>query len=157
MKLLIALLLGSLAMAAPPEVTFHQDVFPVLQKRCIECHRPGEVGPMSFLTYAGTRPWAKAIREAVRTKRMPPWYADAPHGVFSNDPSLTAAEIDLLVRWADTGAVEGDPNTAPAPVKFVEGWNIGMPDFVTAMPEPYKIPASGAIEYQYVVLPAVFQ
>src|SRR4051812_21876223 len=102
---------ASAASEAAP-VTFHKDVLPVLQKHCQGCHRPGEVAPMSFLTYSSTRPWAKAMREAVATKRMPPWFAEAPHGTFSNDPSLLPEEIDTLKRWADSGAQEGDPKAA---------------------------------------------
>ncbi len=151
------MLLASLAAAAPTEVTFHRDVVPVLQKRCVGCHRPGEVGPMSFLTYTSTRPWAKAIREAVRTKRMPPWFADTPHRAFANDPSLSADEIDTLVRWADSGAAEGDPKTAPVPVRFTDGWNIGTPEVVITMPEPYVIPAAGVVEYQHIVIPTGFR
>jgi hypothetical protein len=157
MKIAMALMLASLAAAEPTEVTFHRNVAPVLQQRCVGCHRPGEVGPMSFLTYASTRPWAKAIREAVKTKRMPPWFADAPHGVFANDPSLTAAEINTLVRWADSGAAEGDPKTAPAPVQFTDGWNIGTPDLVISMPKPYVVPPTGVVEYQHIVVPTGFR
>src|SRR4029453_2355608 len=100
------------------QVTFYKDVLPILQTHCQGCHRPGEAAPMSFLTYSSARPWAKAIREAVRLKRMPPWFADAPRGHFSNDPSLTQAEIETLVGWADSGAGEGNVSEAPPPVKF---------------------------------------
>src|ERR1700756_463890 len=78
-------------------VTFSKDVAPVLQKNCQGCHRPGEAAPMSLLTYQEARPWAKAIREAVILKRMPPWYADPHYGKFSNDRSLSQSEIETLV------------------------------------------------------------
>src|SRR6266566_4287666 len=109
--------------AGKEPVTFSKDVAPILLKNCQGCHRPGEAAPMSLLTYREARPWAAAIREAVILKRMPPWYADPHFGKFSNDRSLSQAEIDKLVAWADGGAVEGDPKAAPKPVKFVEGWN----------------------------------
>jgi hypothetical protein len=150
-------LAGAVAFGAPAkEVTFYKDVLPVLQNRCQECHRPGEAGPMHFLDYKSTRPWAKAIKGVVATKKMPPWFADPAHGKFSNDRSLTQQEIETLIAWADTGAKEGNPKDAPAPKKFVEGWNIGQPDAVIEMPQAFQVPAEGTIEYQYIVLPTGF-
>src|SRR5579862_1938263 len=90
----------SLAAFAATGVTFNKDVSPILQKRCQSCHRPGEVGPMALLDYKQARPWAKAMREAVLLKKMPPWFADPHYGTFSNNPSLTQAEIDTFVNWA---------------------------------------------------------
>lgn len=136
--------------------TFTKDVAPILQARCQSCHRPGEAAPMSLLTYKETRPWAKAIKEAVLTKKMPPWFADPAAGHFRNDRSLTAEETARLISWVDTGAQEGDPRDLPAPKSFVEGWNIGQPDLVLEMPQAYEVPPSGTIEYQYVVLPYKF-
>ena len=153
--LVLTALAGVSRLAAAP-VTYYKDVLPVLQKHCQGCHRPGEAAPMSFLTYASTRPWAKSMRAAVLQKRMPPWFADADHGKFSNDPSLTAAERDAIVRWADEGSAEGDPKSAPPPVAFLDGWNIGKPDHVISMPEDYKVPADGVIEYQHIIVPTGF-
>ena len=153
----IALTLCAAATAtAAPQVTFHKDVLPLLQKNCQSCHRPGEAAPMSFLTYKDTRPWAKAIRTAVLSKKMPPWFADPHTGKFSNDRSLAQSDIDILAQWADTGAAEGNPNLAPAPVAFVDGWNIGKPDVVLEMPLDYEVPATGTIEYTYFQLPTGF-
>src|SRR5215468_5024780 len=103
MRLWIALGLVSVASAATTQtqVTFYKQVLPVLQKNCQGCHRPGEAAPMSFLTYDQTRPWAKAIKEAVASKKMPPWFADPKHGKWSNDRSLAQADIDTLVAWSD--------------------------------------------------------
>ena len=148
-----------LAAAAPKEsnqVTFHRDVLPVLQKNCQGCHRAGEAAPMAFSSYKETRPWAKAIREAVATKRMPPWFADPHVGKFSDDRSLSQQEIDTLVKWADSGAVEGNPKDAPPPVQFVEGWNIGQPEMTIEMPVEFDVPATGTIEYTYFVIPTTF-
>jgi hypothetical protein len=80
--------------------TFARDVAPILMKNCASCHRPGEIAPMSLLTYEEARPWARAIRDAVVDGMMPPWHADAPHGTFLNERSLTAAERETIVRWA---------------------------------------------------------
>jgi hypothetical protein len=93
--------------------TFSKDVLPILQKQCQDCHRPGEIGPMPLLTYKDVRPWAKAIRESVVTRKMPPWHADPGVGRFRNDHSLTDQEIQVVKKWADAGAPEGDPKDAP--------------------------------------------
>src|SRR5687768_9578805 len=85
-------------------VTFNKDVLPILQKDCQTCHRPGEIGPMSFLTYKDARPWAKAIKEAVVSRKMPPWFAEPGHLPFANDRTLSDATIKTLVAWADGGA-----------------------------------------------------
>src|ERR1700731_111326 len=114
---------GVLALAAllspPPtaaDVTFNKDVLPILQKNCQTCHRPGQVAPMSLISYKDARPWAKAIKAAVTTRKMPPWFADPQVGHFTNDRSLKQSEIDTLVQWADSGAAEGDPKDVPPPV-----------------------------------------
>ena len=148
--------MAAMAANSPSAATFNKDVLPIMQKRCQACHRPGEAAPMSFLSYRETRPWAKAIREAVLTKKMPPWFADPHYGKFLNDRSLTQREIDTLVAWTSTGALEGDPKDAPAPIEFAEGWQIGKPDRVIEMPVDFAVPASGTIEYQYIVTPTGF-
>src|SRR5215467_8061588 len=96
------------AFADAPAPSFYKEVLPVLQKNCQGCHRPGEVAPMSFLTYESTRPWAKAIKEAVLTKKMPPWFADPHYGDFRNQPTLSESEVKTVAAWADNGAPEGD-------------------------------------------------
>src|SRR5271165_1041601 len=113
-SLFAGLALSAVAFAAPAP-TFYKDVLPVLQKNCQGCHRPGEPGPMSFLTYESTRPAAKAIKAAVLTKKMPPWFADPHYGKFSNDRSMADADVKTLVSWVDSGAVAGNPKDAPQP------------------------------------------
>ncbi|MBI1789541.1 MAG: thiol-disulfide isomerase [Acidobacteria bacterium] len=137
-------------------VTYTKDVAPILQKRCQGCHRPGEAAPMALLNYQQARPWAKAMKEAVLMKRMPPWFADPHFGKFSNDRSLAQAEIDTLVAWADSGAKEGEAKHLPKPAVFLDGWNIGQPDAEFAMPESFAVAPSGTIEYQYIVIPTGF-
>ncbi|MFN7938554.1 MAG: thiol-disulfide isomerase [Bryobacteraceae bacterium] len=155
MRLLLALTVTGAALAAsnPKSVSYYKDVLPVLQKNCQTCHRPGEAAPMAFLTYEQTRPWAKAIKASVLGKQMPPWFADAAHGKWANDRTLSADEIATLSAWADGGAKEGNKKDAPAPVSFVQGWGIGKPDLVLEMPESYAVPDSGTIEYQYIIVP----
>ena len=146
--------LASAATAA--EVTFQKHVLPILQNHCQGCHRTGEAAPMPLLTYKDTRPFARAIRAAVISKKMPPWFADRDHGKFSNDTSLAQSDIDTLTTWADTGAKEGDPKDAPVPKEFTKGWTIGKPDLIIDMPAAHKVPATGTIEYTYFVVPTGF-
>src|SRR5258708_4657431 len=156
---LLGLCLGSgvlaLAATAPP-VTFYKDALPVLQKNCQTCHRPGESGPMSFLDYQSTRPWAKAIKAAVFTKKMPPGFADPHFGKFSNDRTMLQADLDTLVAWGDNGAEAGNPKDAPKPIEWGEGWRIRKPDQVISMPVAVDVPATGTIDYQYIVIPTGF-
>jgi hypothetical protein len=137
-------------------VTFTRDVAPILQKSCQGCHRPGEAAPMSFLTYQQVRPWAKAIKEAVLLRKMPPWFADPHYGKFRNDRALSQRDMNTLVSWVNAGAPEGDPRHLPPAAEFVDGWNIGKPDLEIAMANDFHVPASGTIEYQYIVMPTRF-
>lgn len=136
--------------------TFTKDVAPILDKNCVSCHREGEIAPMSLLTYEQARPWAKSIRERVARGQMPPWHADAPKGMFSNDRRLSEAEKSTLIAWADAGAPQGNPKDLPQAPKFTEGWEIGKPDVVLTMAKPYAVPANGTIAYQYFTIPTNF-
>ena len=151
---------ASLASAAStgsgPTVTFNKDIAPILQKNCQACHRPGEPAPMPLLTYRQVRPWASAIKEAVALKKMPPWFADPHYGQWSNDRSLSKAEIDTIARWVDSGAPEGEAKDVPVPAKFIDGWNIAQPDMVLEMTADYHVPAAGTIDYQYILIPGKF-
>ena len=132
---------------------FHKDVLPILQKNCQSCHRPGQIAPMSFLTYESVRPWAKAMKAAVVTRKMPPWFADPKYGHFSNDRSLKQSDIDTIVAWADGGAKEGDAKDAPPPIAWpADGWLI-QPDYIVKGPS-YNVPrANGIMEWTNVVVP----
>ena len=94
--------------------TFSTDVAPILYQKCVTCHRPGEVAPMSLITYRDVRPWAASIKDKVTTRVMPPWHADRQYGTFRNNLSLTQPEIDTIVQWVAAGAREGDPSAMPA-------------------------------------------
>ncbi len=144
------------ATSSPSPVTFSKDVAPILQKNCQTCHRPGEAAPMSLLTYEQARPWAKAIRQAVVKRTMPPWHADPQYGKFRNDRSLSQGEIDKLVAWVDAGAPQGDPKDLPPPVHFEEGWRIGKPDLEISMAQPFQVQATGVMDYQHFVVPTHF-
>jgi len=136
--------------------TFSKDVAPILYSKCVTCHRPGEVAPMSLITYKDVRPWARAIRDKVSSRTMPPWFADPAHGTFKNDRSLTQAQIDTIVKWVDADARQGDPSQLPQLPALTEGWQIGKPDVVFEMPAEYHIPADGTVEYQYFEVPTNF-
>ena len=136
--------------------TFAKDVAPILYRNCTSCHRPGEIAPMSLLTYEEARPWAKSIRDEVTEGHMPPWHADAPKGTFHNERVLTADEKDILAKWANGGAPKGDPKDMPPVPTYAEGWVLGKPDAVFEMTEPYKLPADGTIEYEYFYIPTNF-
>jgi hypothetical protein len=157
-KLVIAgfVSLGIAAAADPAAVTFHKDVLPILQKNCQSCHRPGQIAPMSFLTYESTRPWAKAMKAAVIERKMPPWFADPKFGHFGNDRSLKQADIETIAKWADSGAAAGDPKDAPAPIQWpADGWEI-QPDLIINGPE-FKVPAKpdkNVIEWTYITVPS---
>ncbi len=136
--------------------TFSKDIAPIFQKHCQECHRPGEIGPMSLLTYAETRPWAKAIKKSVLDRTMPPWHADAERGMFSNDISLTEEEIKVVAAWVDEGAPEGDPRDLPPPLTWnMSEWKLGEPDIALFPEKPFHVPATGEFQdlYQCLVLP----
>jgi len=153
----LSLLFAGVLSAADPPVTFNKDVLPILQKKCQSCHRPGSIAPMSFLSYQETRPWAKAIKAAVLARKMPPWFADPRYGHFSNDHSLSRAELDTISRWADTGAAEGDSKDAPRPVKWAEGWQV-QPDVIVQGPA-YDVPANArnnVVEWISVTVPSGF-
>src|SRR2546425_950374 len=116
-------------------VTFSKDVAPIFFKNCGDCHRPGELAPMSLLSYKDARPWARSIREKVVSRVMPPWHADPHYGKFGNDKRLSQQEIDTIAAWVDQGAREGNPKDLPPVPSYAEGWKIGKPDVVLTMQE----------------------
>ena len=137
-------------------ITFSRDVAPIFFKNCAICHRPGQVAPMSLLTYSDARPWARSIKEKVLDRTMPPWHADPAYGKFRNDRRLSKDDIDTIVAWVDGGAPEGNPKNLPPPPGFTEGWKIGKPDVVLTMPVKFDVPAQGVLDYKYFRLPTHF-
>jgi hypothetical protein len=132
---------------APRPVTFSKDIAPIFQANCQACHRPGSIAPMSLLTYAETRPWARSIRQKVALREMPPWFIDKNVGVqhFSNDRSLTDEQIATILAWVDAGAPEGNPADMPPPIRFAEAaeWHIGEPDVIVTLPKDVVVAAKG--------------
>ncbi|SIO67412.1 Peroxiredoxin [Singulisphaera sp. GP187] len=133
---------------AGTEVTYCRDVAPILERRCVSCHRSGQIGPFSLTTYRGAARRAGAITEAVESGRMPPWHADPRYGKFANDGRLTDHEKRMLLDWAQGGCPEGDSADLPKPVAYPAGWRIPEPDLVVSMPAPFTVPAQGVVEYQ---------
>ena len=152
---LTLLCVGVLAPAAfaqaPRAVTFARDVAPILQRSCQNCHHAGAIAPMSLVTYDEARPWARAIKQKVTSREMPPWYIDRHIGItkFKEDPSLTDDEIATIVKWVDGGAPAGNPSEMPKARQFadVDKWHIGKPDMVVSLPKPYELRANGPDEF----------
>jgi mono/diheme cytochrome c family protein len=141
---------------ANADVTYSKDVAPIFYKNCTGCHRPGEIAPMSLLTYKEARPWAKSIREKVTNREMPPWHADPNHGEWLNDRRISQKDVDTIAAWVNTGAREGDPKDLPKMPEYVAGWRIGKPDEVFSAPEQ-SVPADGVVAYQYLTVPTNFK
>ncbi|MBL8843977.1 MAG: redoxin domain-containing protein [Planctomycetes bacterium] len=142
--------LASLRPAARVAPTFFRDVAPLLWRHCVECHRPGEIGPMSFLDGEEAQGWAPQIAEITGDGRMPPWHANPRFGQFRNERSLTETEKRTLADWAAGGAPLGEPGDAPPPPTFPsEEWSIGTPDLVLELPAVQSIPAEGVVPYRY--------
>jgi hypothetical protein len=153
--ILIALLLAATMPMVAMGETFNKDVLPILQKNCQGCHRPGQIAPMSLLTYKDARPWAKAIKNSVVTRAMPPWFADSNYGHFLNERRLNQTEIDAIAKWADAGAPEGEAKDAPPAVQWPDGgWQI-QPDYIVEGPS-YDVPAKGIVEWTWYVVPGGF-
>jgi peroxiredoxin len=138
---------------AAADVTFFRDVAPVLWKNCVECHRPGQIGPMSFLDEKEAAGWAPQIAEVIEQGRMPPWHADPRYGHFKNERRLTETDKRTLLLWAASGAKAGDPKDAPPAPAFADPeWQIGKPDLVIELPEEQEVAAEGVLPYRYVMV-----
>lgn len=133
------------------DVTYAKQISRILQNRCVECHREGEIAPFALTSYEEVRGWAEMIDEVVSEQRMPPWHASAEHGKFRNDARLSDEEKQLIHRWSQAGAPQGDVKDMPEPRKFTTGWRIPKPDqIITINAKPFKVPARGEVRYQYI-------
>jgi len=133
--------------------TFSKDIAPIFYKSCVSCHRENHIAPMSLMTYEDSRPWARAIKQKVEAREMPPW--GAAHGIqqYANDQSLPSETIATISAWVDGGAPRGNPSDLPDAPQFTDGWSIGEPDLVFTMVEPYHVPPDGTIPYLYITVP----
>lgn len=135
------------------QVTYARDVAPLLESRCVECHRAGEIAPFELTTYDDAAGWGEMMVEVIRDRRMPPWHANPAHGQFSNDRSMPEAEKQVIYDWVEAGCPQGDATELPEPRKYTTGWQLPRePDLVFEMPDPFTVPADAGNEgvpYQY--------
>ena len=147
---------GTKTTASESRPTFYKDILPILQDHCRVCHRAGGIAPMAFQTYEQTKGYAGAIRASTQQRTMPPWFAEKGIGKFSNDPSLSDAQISLLAAWVEAQAPAGNPADAPPEKKWADRWTIPEPDLAIRMTEGVKIPADGEVDSTYEIVPTHF-
>jgi tetratricopeptide (TPR) repeat protein len=148
---LMAAAASGVAQSARP--TFTKDIAPIVWTRCATCHRPGEIGPFSLLTYDDVKRRATQIASVTSRRLMPPWKPESSRGDFQDDRRLTDAELQTLQRWIADGADEGNPADLPPPPKWADGWRLGTPDLVVRMTEPYTVRADGPDVFRTFVIP----
>jgi len=144
---------GARAANADAPVTFNRDIAPIMFRSCAICHRPGEAGPFSLLTYADAKKHARQIADVTRSRAMPPWLPEPQELKFADDLRLPDAEINLIQRWVEQGAVEGDAKDLPAQPKLVEGWRLGEPDLILNAEKPLVLPPQGTDTYWNFIFP----
>ena len=159
-SLMIAIIAGATSLraqtASEQQPTFTKDVAPILQRSCQTCHRPGSIAPMSLLTFEEARPWAKAIKENVVLRNMPPWHIDPNVGIsrFKNSVALSDQEIATIAKWVDSGAAKGNPADMPPPRKFADNdkWSTGTPDFIVELPKDLLVPGKAPDQWKNVLV-----
>jgi hypothetical protein len=145
-----------LAAAAPvhaQQVTFNKDVAPIIWQNCTSCHRPGQLGPFNLVTFEDVRPRAREILRAVKSRSMPPWKPEPGHGDFEGTRRLSDAQIATIERWVGEGNRQGDPKDLPTMPKWTNGWQLGEPDLIVTMPEPYLLKSGGTDVFRTFVVP----
>ena len=135
-------------------LTFSRDIAPILNKHCVECHRPGEIGPFSLIEYDEVLGWGEMMLEVIHEKRMPPWHADPEFGKFVGERHIPVEDVEKLAEWVAGGMPEGDPQDLPPLPEWTAGWQLSTPpDEQFAMRgRPFQVPADGIVEYQYFVV-----
>lgn len=141
------------ALADLASVNFHHDIAPILYQNCAPCHRPGEAAPFSLLSYRDARRHASQINAVTHSRYMPPWPPEAGFGDFRDERRLSQTQLDTIAAWVRNGLPEGDPSIAPPPPAFREGWQLGPPDLVVKVPQPFTLPASGGDVFRNFVIP----
>ncbi|HTP33063.1 MAG TPA: tetratricopeptide repeat protein [Candidatus Acidoferrales bacterium] len=150
------LLAATIVFAAPPPPNFHRDIAPILFAQCASCHRPGEAGPFSLLTYEDARKRASLIAAVTAKRYMPPWLPEPGYGDFAGEHRLTGAQIETIQQWARGGAPEGPATGSPPPPVFTPGWQLGQPDLVVTAGKPFAVPADGPdVFWNFILSPEV--
>src|SRR5690606_34034200 len=138
--------------SAHAQISYEKTIVPLLEEKCVACHREGGIGPWAMTSYEMVKGFAPMIREVVRTKRMPPWHVDPHYGQWANDRGLTVDEAKTLVHWIEAGAPRG---TGEDPLKAQKKdwpqWPLGEPDLIVETP-PFTVPATGVIPYQNITI-----
>jgi Tfp pilus assembly protein PilF len=134
-------------------LTFNKDIAPIVFERCASCHRPGQSAPFSLLSYEDVKKRAKQIAEVTASRYMPPWLPEPGFGEFANDRRLTADQLDRIQQWIAEGAIEGVTSDLPRLPRWPEGWQVGKPDLILTMPQPYTLAAEGKDVYRNFVIP----
>jgi Flp pilus assembly protein TadD/mono/diheme cytochrome c family protein len=137
----------------PATPTFNRDIAPIIYSNCADCHRPGEAGPFSLLSYQDVKKHARQIVTVTQARFMPPWLPDPGRFPIAGERRLTDAQLDMIRRWVDAGTPEGDPAAAPQVPHFEPGWQLGKPDMIITASKPFQLPASGTDVYWNFVLP----
>jgi Flp pilus assembly protein TadD len=155
-RLALGVLLGTQCLHSAPTVTYYQHISPILLEYCAPCHRPGESGPFSLLTYADAKKRAALIANVTHRRYMPPWLPAAGYGEFADERRLSDAQIDLIGKWAAAGAPAGPASAAPRPRAFTPGWQLGTPDLVLSVSKPFAVPADGPdVFWNFVLSPLI--
>ena len=141
----------------PATVTFNRDIAPIIFHSCSTCHRPGEAAPFALLTYSDVKRHARQIAEVTQSRAMPPWLPEPQPLKFADELRLADSEIELIQRWVEQGAVEGDARELPAAPKFVEGWRLGKPDLILTATKPLVLPPQGTDTYWNFIFPVPIQ
>ncbi len=151
--LLQAALLLTGAASLPAQVTFSENVAPIIFNRCAGCHRPGEAAPFSLLSYGDVSKHAKLIATVTAARIMPPWQAEPASYSYKDSRRLTTAELETIQTWVKQGMPAGDPRKSPPLPKFTDGWQLGAPDLIVKMDKSFTVPAEGADIYRYLRIP----
>lgn len=141
----------------PAKPTYAEHVAPILNTKCVQCHRPGEVAPFSLIGYDNAKKWAAMTSVVTHSKQMPPWKAKAGYGEFADDAQLSPEQIEILKLWNDQGAPRGNKAKEPKPPTFNSEWFLGKPDLVVSQKSPYSITPEGTDEYRNFVIPTNFK
>lgn len=138
---------------AQAKVTYTRNIAPIVQARCLNCHREGQVAPFALADYEQTAKRAKQIVRVTHDRIMPPWIPSPGHEKFVAERWLTDRELELFTTWEQSGRAKGDDADLPPAPKFAEGWRLGQPDLIVKMPEPFTVPADGPDLLQNFVIP----